>query len=775
MDHVQTPLNSTHPPIVVPYLCTEDYPGVPFQVYAAYKKWSLADIFFRAQWTREAPFGDDMICGRHSLEEATSFLQNWLFFGLLTSILGLPINAQDFTRNDVNGRRIMTTAKLPQYIKALEERDQDLIEIQVEHRRKTTEEVITAAHKVFNYVSEGTSIDPALMLSIGALGDYLTMIRNSLYCRVKPDKYLYLEWSGRARNKGLGGDFLAEKMLQDGWCESQVRRALRLSPSGRYFASRLVRPDLGRSHEECGLAQCKAYQMNWVTYKTAHVRQACDCSFIHAESNRLFAILRAGRIPVISTSSSFREGIPLEILEAEPGDKYVAISHVWSDGLGNSYVNSLPQCQLHRISRLVRELYEVDVQDVSFWIDTICCPREPLEARRLAINVMHKTYNGAEKVLVLDKYLQSAPAQPMSDVECMIRIYFSGWLTRMWTLQEGILSRMLYIQFADIAVDLTKALVVIGGHKHKQAEFHKLVQYLIIVRGAWVWLRTKEPFPALQTFAEALYDRSTSVPTDEALCLGIVTETDMDVLTNVPPGQRMKQFWSLRPTYTGDLIFWTGRRLDDKGYRWAPASFMNQPLAIFPGNFETNKASPAQRTNSGLLVKYPGVVIGALGSSGLAPKFWVRDHNLDWRYWMECTANMNGSDDSKGVIMSRSEDHLVTRDLAIILRLPIQRLEDDAHQVRAIEAAVVSIYERVNSVVYATLQATGNLFLAVPGFMPKGDSLEQAFYIKKELLAIQARQGASIERGRINDVILEDLHYAFDGDWLDENQEWCID
>ena len=88
---------------------------------------------------------------------------------------------------------------------------------------------------------------------------------------------------------------------------------------------------------------------------------------------------------------------------------------------------------------------------------------------------------------------------------------------------------------------------------------------------------------------------------------------------------------------------------------------------------------------------------------------------------------MDGSDNSKGIIMSKSEDHLETRDLAIILRIPGERLEDDAHQVRAIEATVVSVYKCVNSVVYATLQTTGNLFLAVPGFMPKGDRLEQGF------------------------------------------------
>ena len=68
-----------------------------------------------------------------------------------------------------------------------------------------------------------------------------------------------------------------------------------------------------------------------------------------------------------------------------------------------------------------------------------------MEARRLAITAMNETYNGADKVLVLDKYLQNAPAHSVSDFERMARLYVSGWLTRMWTLQEGVLSKMPFI------------------------------------------------------------------------------------------------------------------------------------------------------------------------------------------------------------------------------------------------------------------------------------------------------------------------------------------
>ena len=128
MDHVRIPKDPVGPLIEVPYLCAEEYPRLPFQAYPAFNKWTLADIFFRPQWTREAPWDDDRTTDRRPIEEATSFLQSWLFFGLLTTILPIA-SVQDFVALNASGTAIITTRKLPEYIRALEERDKDFIEV----------------------------------------------------------------------------------------------------------------------------------------------------------------------------------------------------------------------------------------------------------------------------------------------------------------------------------------------------------------------------------------------------------------------------------------------------------------------------------------------------------------------------------------------------------------------------------------------------------------------------------------------------------------------
>lgn len=83
----------------------------------------------------------------------------------------------------------------------------------------------------------------------------------------------------------------------------------------------------------------------------------------------------------------------------QTGVTYVAISHVWSHGLGNNRANSLPRCQLERLSTLVNEVSGQRAgAPTYFWIDTLSWPVEREEATNLAIVYMRKTYAKAEIV-----------------------------------------------------------------------------------------------------------------------------------------------------------------------------------------------------------------------------------------------------------------------------------------------------------------------------------------------------------------------------------------
>jgi hypothetical protein len=67
-----------------------------------------------------------------------------------------------------------------------------------------------------------------------------------------------------------------------------------------------------------------------------------------------------------------------------PNIPFVAISHVWSDGLGNQGRNALPKCQLRRIQTWVNGLYQNDAEPVPFWIDSLSIPENKDERSREA-------------------------------------------------------------------------------------------------------------------------------------------------------------------------------------------------------------------------------------------------------------------------------------------------------------------------------------------------------------------------------------------------------
>ena len=81
----------------------------------------------------------------------------------------------------------------------------------------------------------------------------------------------------------------------------------------------------------------------------------------------------------------------------------------------------------------------------------------PDEAKKRALLQMKRTYQDATHVLVLDTSLQLFDSNTISPEETSARILGSGWMRRLWTLQEGAISannKRLWFQFRDRAVSL---------------------------------------------------------------------------------------------------------------------------------------------------------------------------------------------------------------------------------------------------------------------------------------------------------------------------------
>ena len=141
---------------------------------------------------------------------------------------------------------------------------------------------------------------------------------------------------------------------------------------------------------------------------------------------------------------------------------YIAISHVWSQGLGNRHNNTIWLCQLQRLQQYANHLVPPTHRPVPMWIDTICVPLEP-DARMEAIKSMDAVYQNALAVLVVDQTLidfdlSSAIAKSKEEghgtrsglegwqIEMLMRIKASPWAQRLWTYNEAFLAQQLFFQ-----------------------------------------------------------------------------------------------------------------------------------------------------------------------------------------------------------------------------------------------------------------------------------------------------------------------------------------
>lgn len=118
-----------------------------------------------------------------------------------------------------------------------------------------------------------------------------------------------------------------------------------------------------RKHDGClEEGRCKAYDSNDRTHRPKHVCADGKCGDQVISEQDLIPILLKAEIPILCFDESSEQGSPLDLEEQRPlvrvrplrkGDLFVAISHVWFDGLGNSERNALPTCQIEKLRRSI--------------------------------------------------------------------------------------------------------------------------------------------------------------------------------------------------------------------------------------------------------------------------------------------------------------------------------------------------------------------------------------------------------------------------------------
>jgi hypothetical protein len=370
-------------------------------------------------------------------------------------------------------------------------------------------------------------------------------------------------------------------MLGRGWCPNHIKMCLvAFGHSSLYYASLLPR-SMPRSHETCTQNRCLAYSTVNRSPITVHSSESCDCKYVVAPVGSLVYIVQAGLIPLVHVEKPGNEDMAISIVPYQAGQTYVALSHVWSHGLGDATGNSLRQCQIRRILQFVTPHAD---PPYLFWLDTLCVPREPYSIRRKAIEGIRRVYEVASTVIALDEELVVTTASNLSYEEILLRVHLSGWMRRLWTLHEQSRAKDVYFQFADGVYGQSELVkkFELDGNAHQEAgiPFFKVVP----ARGISLLKklsRIKTGGHMRTTLVELwslLRWRHLSWPEDETICMTNILGLSpriVDELLSTPHELRMQKFLELFTHYPAALPFLQTEKLRISGCRWAPVSWVH--------------------------------------------------------------------------------------------------------------------------------------------------------------------------------------------------------
>lgn len=672
MDHFLLPAHPTIQNIKVPYVCSEPYDGGPFSTYGERKGKEWLTIKGEQQDLLDVAIHEGL--EPPSTREQESLFQTWLFFGLLQTLLGSVYRQDNYVYVEGGASYVTTHLLIPHLDQVLRIRDKS--------NSDAKKEALGSAARCLRIVTVllrtvQPDFDWRIRLSIASVCELFSTAVIAGY------QALDIATSHLPATGSVSAHFIKEakvNMLRAGWCPSEISAVTNKFQSLQmlYLLSRIDKTEIARDHSQCTTKLCRYHQIRAEEYKSKHRDVGCQCKDVGVDEESVRGIIQAGHLPLLKITGS-QDSVRIEIVESSPKKPYVALSHVWADGMGNPHANSLPACQLAYLGQLTRTLRatiakyetlvpqgqsvpakllssfaslfrkrqipvadtavmdpEVEPEPMLIWLDTLCCPVSPLEIKRLAISRMKETYLDAAHVLVLDAGCSGVTLQDIQSYESIARVMTSGWTTRLWTLQEGVLGQKLWFQFRDGPEDVLNLFVRLF-QEYKQ-DFRKISIFSDVCKEYWFSMfrsfqLNKLPPPSrgvgldFVALDRGLQNRSCSVASDEAICISTMLNLSLKELLHptVPPTAeaRMAKVWAMVARKYGGIpqgvISLEFPRLVEKGYGWAPRTLLSASELENSSEQPINRAAARMPkwttpnlctlTKNGLVVKCSGFLL----------------------------------------------------------------------------------------------------------------------------------------------------------------------
>jgi hypothetical protein len=342
---------------------------------------------------------------------------------------------------------------------------------------------------------------------------------------------------------------------------------------------------------------------------------------------------------------------------------YIAISHVWSQGLGNRRTNAIYLCQLRRLQHFANLIVPPQDRPVSFWIDTICVPLSS-GPREVAIKSMRTVYRDAIAVLVVDSTLTELLGT-MRNQELLLRIKAAPWVQRLWTYHEACLARDLYFQIGGLdkvamwsqnlviedcgpngfgsgsSVDAKADAAATANatpnagcnllsnaayFSHKNPFLEYVAAYLLIESASLQLFgpSSLQDFHDLRYLSRQLALRTTSRLADEAVCLSTLlgmTPADVMIAPNgrsVSEEERMKRLWELLTAeqVPAEVLFCNRPFYEETGCGWMPKSLLRDQTGSQVEHLSCGMVI-SKHPEYGILVKMEGITFEVRAEQGL--------------------------------------------------------------------------------------------------------------------------------------------------------------
>ena len=631
MDHLYTLLWLPQ----VQYLVDENraYDSLGFHRFPSRTGWRLGST---GRWE----------CESDKSRNLTSFLQAWLFFGLLTEFLGQgsQFESEIYRTKGTFSRWIITTEQLPRHLgewrkRMLKAKDDSTLPLLAIQAGLALDEARSVVSKCCSGDHQDERIDDMVALSLMLLGETLSNALSSVLNegQVHMSGWYLIPAIGWGDSKRL----LLKLKQEQRWCSRSaryLRSTLRHSASGILFAIHLsIASGSAIDHGKCSDQRCDARNDDkqstcWMS------TEPCQCRSIGPDLDTLVNIIEEDKIPLL-TYNSRDEKITVTGLKDETGDSgvgYTIVSHVWSDGLGNDAANELPLCRVKGLVEAVKKLEgskqelrsgsefgpsRLDTQD-PFWIDTLAIPVQTKHKhlRKRAIKNMNSVYQTAESTIVVDKGLMSQQSGSTYSDTAM-RIGRCLWMTRLWTLQEAYLSKELYFIFQDALVEIER----LEKSEKKTLESPLSSVASVYYQGLLGAERqqylsssdTKISPDFIASVWKAVQWRNTAHLRHETLALAMLLrfkpeKFDTQPKASSPSDAELEELMKILLEAIGSenaipsgFIFLPGKKLATEGFRWAPRSWMTGQELEDPSPLKSPN-SAAHLIKTGLQVKYPG-------------------------------------------------------------------------------------------------------------------------------------------------------------------------